>query len=345
MTANDYFQSIPLEQQVQPKELRFHLYMFQHWREGPQQNQGVITDIKRPRLMGSSLQVLGNFAGKSGQLAIVGGTGELAFAHGVATATVIQEGDGDSIRELQIRAMCLAFLKPLFSSPTPVASDAVERRKRFVEELRVGGGGLLAEGETCEETGRGIAPMLKGNGGRRLHDGRRRVEARRLGGTMWIWPEALGREGGVEGYSRHGSLSVTKIGPWGGNGGKEFNIPESVPQPRRLESVTIRSGIVINSIAFSYVNQAGNKQTLGPWGGDGEHTGTEVSGTTGAFGGDTVVTSLSFVTNVKTYGPFGTPIGTAFSVPLTDTNVVGFFVRAGRFLNALGVYARSSIQN
>ncbi|KAF7038837.1 hypothetical protein CFC21_048950 [Triticum aestivum] len=165
MTANDYFQSIPLEQQVQPKELRFHLYMFQHWREGPQQNQGVITDIKRPRyfghgavndwiirdspnlqanivargqglhlgagrdeenwftcfnivftnarLMGSSLQVLGNFAGKSGQLAIVGGTGELAFAHGVATATVIQEGDGDSIRELQIRAMCLAFLKPV----------------------------------------------------------------------------------------------------------------------------------------------------------------------------------------------------------------------------------------
>ena len=34
--------------------------------------------------------------------------------------------------------------------------------------------------------------------------------------------------------------------------------------------MTIRSGVVIDSIAFSYVNQAGKKQTLGPWGGDGE---------------------------------------------------------------------------
>ncbi|XP_044346361.1 protein GOS9-like [Triticum aestivum] len=149
------------------------------------------------------------------------------------------------------------------------------------------------------------------------------------------------------------SVLVTKIGPWGGNGGKEFDIPESVPQ--RLESVTIRSGVAIDSIAFSYINQAGKKQTLGPWGGDGELTDTitfapleivkEVSGTSGTFGGDTVVTSLTFVTNVRTYGPFGKPNGTAFSAPLTDTNVVGFFVHAGRLVNAVGVYARPSVQN
>ncbi|KAF7032538.1 hypothetical protein CFC21_043699 [Triticum aestivum] len=146
---------------------------------------------------------------------------------------------------------------------------------------------------------------------------------------------------------------VTKIGPWGGNGGKEFDIIESAPQ--HLESVTIRSGVAIDSIAFSYINQAGKKQTLGPWGGDGELTDTitfapleivkEVSGTTGTFGGDTIVTSVTFVTNVRTYGPFGKPNGTAFSVPLTDTNVVGFFVRAGRPVNAIGVYARPSVQN
>ena len=71
----------------------------------------------------------------------------------------------------------------------------------------------------------------------------------------------------------------------------------------------------------------------------------EVSGTTGTFGGDTVVTSLTFVTNVRTYGPFGKPSGAAFSVPLTDTSVVGFFVRAGRLVNAIGVYVRPSVQN
>lgn len=84
---------------------------------------------------------------------------------------------------------------------------------------------------------------------------------------------------------------------------------ESVPH--RLESVTVRSGVAIDSIAFSYVNQAGKKQTLGPWGGDGVLTDTitfglleivkEVSGTTGTFGGDTVVTSLTFVTNVRAH--------------------------------------------
>ena len=205
--------------------------------------------------------MLGTTSIRDGEWAITGGTGEFAFAQGVATHIKSKErGGAGRDWELRIRATCLTFPKPVL---------------------------------------------------------------------------------------------VTKIGPWGGHGGKEFDIRESVPQ--HLESVTIRSGVAIDSIVFSYIDQAGKKQTLGPWGGDGELTDTitfapleivkEVSGTSGTFGGDTVVTSLTFVTNVRTYGPFGKPNGTAFSVPLTDTNIVGFFVRAGRLVNAIGVYACPSVQN
>ncbi|KAF7032536.1 hypothetical protein CFC21_043697 [Triticum aestivum] len=302
-----------LNQEIQQKELRFKLYLFQHtqgernrneravlsmhaphefgsivvhdWtiRDGPNLQDKIVANAQGmhlgagmnetnwftsfniifadERFKGSTLQVLGTTSISDSEWAITGGTGEFAFAQGVATHIKSEEyGDAGRVWELQIRATCLTFPKPVL---------------------------------------------------------------------------------------------VTKIGPWGGNGGKEFDIPESVPQ--RLESVTIRSGVAIDSIAFSYINQAGKKQTLGPWGGDGELTDTitfapleivkEVSGTSGTFGGDTVVTSLTFVTNVRTYGPFGKPNGTAFSAPLTDTNVVGFFVHAGRLVNAVGVYARPSVQN
>ena len=60
------------------------------------------------------------------------------------------------------------------------------------------------------------------------------------------------------------------MGPWGGNGGTAFDvIPD---EPRSLQDVTIKCGDVINSVAFSYTNQAGQKKTAGPWGGDGALT-------------------------------------------------------------------------
>jgi hypothetical protein len=54
--------------------------------------------------------------------------------------------------------------------------------------------------------------------------------------------------------------------PVGGDGGQAFDI---IGQPQRLESITIGAGDVVDSIAFSYIDQAGNKKTSGPWGGNG----------------------------------------------------------------------------
>jgi ABC-type long-subunit fatty acid transport system fused permease/ATPase subunit len=61
-------------------------------------------------------------------------------------------------------------------------------------------------------------------------------------------------------------IPADKTELFGGTGGDAFVISE---QPKRMESVTIRSGDVIDSLAFSYIDQAGNKQSAGPWGDNG----------------------------------------------------------------------------
>lgn len=56
---------------------------------------------------------------------------------------------------------------------------------------------------------------------------------------------------------------LSRVGPFGGNGGRARNI--RVP-PHRLESVTICSDDVVNSLAFSYTDCKGQKRSTGPWG-------------------------------------------------------------------------------
>ena len=62
------------------------------------------------------------------------------------------------------------------------------------------------------------------------------------------------------------SSSVVKLGTWGGDGGVAHDITVA---PQRLESITIRNGKVIDSIAFSYRDRDKQLHTAGPWGGTG----------------------------------------------------------------------------
>ena len=66
-------------------------------------------------------------------------------------------------------------------------------------------------------------------------------------------------------------ISVTKTKPFGGDGGVPQDITET---PARLDSITVQSGVVIDAIAFSYLDQAGQKHTAGPWGGSGKSSKT-----------------------------------------------------------------------
>uniref|UniRef100_J3NCA3 Jacalin-type lectin domain-containing protein n=1 Tax=Oryza brachyantha TaxID=4533 RepID=J3NCA3_ORYBR len=72
----------------------------------------------------------------------------------------------------------------------------------------------------------------------------------------------------------------------------------------------------------------------------------EVSRTFGTYEGASVITSIKFVTNLKTHGPFGQQNGTPFTVPVKDnSSIVGFFGRGGKYLDALGVYVHPIPQN
>jgi hypothetical protein len=66
----------------------------------------------------------------------------------------------------------------------------------------------------------------------------------------------------------------------------------------------------------------------------------EVSGTIGPNSLlPDLVTSLSFVTNITTYGPFGEEEGIPFrSIANENDKIVGFFARAEKHINGIGFY-------
>ncbi|KAM7515222.1 hypothetical protein LguiA_004805 [Lonicera macranthoides] len=110
-------------------------------------------------------------------------------------------------------------------------------------------------------------------------------------------------------------------------------------------------GININSLSF----KDGNDQEYGKFGGnnpkdpsqerkiviDGhlEHL-TSITGTYGDCNGLLVITSLSFKTNLTTYGPFGTATGTSFSIPIEGSVVIGFHGRGSCYLDAIGIHVK-----
>ena len=65
---------------------------------------------------------------------------------------------------------------------------------------------------------------------------------------------------------------LAKIGPWGGNGGTVHGITVA---PHRLESVTICSGTIVDSLMFTYLDNDGRRHTSGPWGRSGVSARTE----------------------------------------------------------------------
>lgn len=65
------------------------------------------------------------------------------------------------------------------------------------------------------------------------------------------------------------------------------------------------------------------------------------SGTTGPSStlAKDVVTSLTLITNARSYGPFGQVEGSPFQVPMrNNASIIGFFGRGDLYVNAIGVY-------
>ena len=62
--------------------------------------------------------------------------------------------------------------------------------------------------------------------------------------------------------------SVVKIGPFGSTSEAEGNRDITVA-PLRLESITIRCGLIVDAIAFTYKDCHGLQHSTGQWGGNG----------------------------------------------------------------------------
>jgi hypothetical protein len=65
---------------------------------------------------------------------------------------------------------------------------------------------------------------------------------------------------------------------------------------------------------------------------------TSVRGHVGKFENLTVVRSLTFVSNHRTFGPYGWEEGVPFTLPADGGKVVGFHARSGKYLDAFGTY-------
>lgn len=71
---------------------------------------------------------------------------------------------------------------------------------------------------------------------------------------------------------------------------------------------------------------------------------TQVKGTTGKVGSLRVITSLTFITNKQTYGPYGAVTGTEFGSP-AGLLVTGFFGKGGDSLDQFGVFTTADSES
>ncbi|KAK1582589.1 hypothetical protein Q3G72_016571 [Acer saccharum] len=154
---------------------------------------------------------------------------------------------------------------------------------------------------------------------------------------------------------RQGSylFGTVKLGPLGGGtggGGWDFN-----PGPHSsITEIEIVHGVVVDSIYIKSVNRkTGRSEFSGKHGGNGggstlisitepDEYITSISGTTRTFNGHLVVESLTFNTNKTRYGPYGNTTGNGFGIPMENGEIVGFFGRAGDFIDAIGIYVKPS---
>ncbi|XP_057726006.1 jacalin-related lectin 3-like [Arachis stenosperma] len=138
-------------------------------------------------------------------------------------------------------------------------------------------------------------------------------------------------------------------GPWGGSGGSHWDdgVYSGVRQ------LVIAHGTGIDSIQIEY-DKKGSSIWSQKHGGSGGHKTdrvkldypdeflTSVHGYYGSLNqwGPNFVRSLSFVSNKKSYGPFGVEQGTHFSVSASGTKIVGFHGKCDWYLDAIGVYMK-----
>ncbi|XP_076944137.1 mannose/glucose-specific lectin-like [Bidens hawaiensis] len=152
---------------------------------------------------------------------------------------------------------------------------------------------------------------------------------------------------------------IMKIGTWGKSipAGPQNKWSFQLERNNHLNKITIDHGDLIYSLMFTY--QCGqlirNSDKFGGWNGgekvseitfDDDEEIKAISGTValsrGTYAGHTVISSISFVTNKKTHGPFGNVRGTPFTVPWEYGSFAGFYGLCGYYIDSIGVYLKAN---
>lgn len=141
-------------------------------------------------------------------------------------------------------------------------------------------------------------------------------------------------------------MSEERYGPAGGLGGEAFD-NYTIPEGAHIQAIHIFSGEYINGLQVSYIDAAGQQGMLPQIGGN---TGTHNVLT---FGPDEQITAVSGLCDwyidtlqlhttrreTDTYGQPGTDRPFHLAAPAGQA-IVGFFGRAGWYLDALGIITR-----
>ncbi|KAL4573073.1 hypothetical protein LXL04_019866 [Taraxacum kok-saghyz] len=150
---------------------------------------------------------------------------------------------------------------------------------------------------------------------------------------------------------------IIRIGTWGKTqpGGPQNIWSFQIEAGQHLKKITIDHGDLIYSLTF--ITQARgvtfSTNKIGGWNGgetvsevifESDEQITGINGTTalsrGSSAGLTTVSSISFITNKKTHGPFGNVRGTHFPVAWDVGSFVGFYGLAGYYIDSIGVYLK-----
>ncbi|KAK6115810.1 hypothetical protein DH2020_008079 [Rehmannia glutinosa] len=140
------------------------------------------------------------------------------------------------------------------------------------------------------------------------------------------------------------------VGAWGGSSGNNW----SYKAKHGIKQIIIKYGDIIDSIMFKGdTDDASPADYSSKFGGDGggrtdkididfpSEFVTGISVTHGRWGNfPDLVTSVKFHTNRSQYGPFGKGSGDPFTFNAEGGVVTGFHGRAGRYLDAIGVYIK-----
>ncbi|KAK9054917.1 hypothetical protein SSX86_025996 [Deinandra increscens subsp. villosa] len=155
------------------------------------------------------------------------------------------------------------------------------------------------------------------------------------------------------------SQETARVGLWGTefSKGPQYRWSFCLEESYKLTKIRIDHGDMISSLMFTSEDCMGSVHVSNKAGGYNDGTAIsevnlgwdeEIIGINGTFGvstgtcGGKTISSLLFITNKRSHGPFGRVTGASFSVPWSKGSFAGFYGTTSCYIDSIGVYLRAT---